>query len=165
MFCRFCGKELQEDASFCGNCGAAVEKEAVAETFFAEEKPLPIGNPRMLGFGRALTGTILSFVGMIFFCIACALITGAESYDYFYGRNYIYEEDLFASLAFVMGAIALGVISVVFGVKSIKTFKKAQGPKPIPTLVLGIASLAEGASCLLCNAILFFPLVILLAEI
>ncbi|MBQ2768477.1 MAG: zinc ribbon domain-containing protein [Clostridia bacterium] len=175
MFCRFCGKELEENAAFCGNCGAPVgnktaeKSEKVAEPFFAEEKPLPAVNPRMEGFGKALTGTILSFVGMVFFFIACALIAGAETYeyDYYYGYSYsyVYEEDLIASLFFVIGAIVLGIISVVFGAKSIATFKRTQGQKPIATLILGIVSLAEGACCLLCNAIIFFPLIILLAEI
>ena len=185
MFCRFCGKQIEDGSAFCAGCGAKIEKEEkVAEPsvveekketepfFFEEEKAQPIApvaNPRMEGFGKALTGTILSFVGMVFFFIACTLIAGAETYeyDYYYGYSYsyVYEEDLIASLFFVIGAIVLGIISVVFGAKSIATFKRTQGQKPIATLILGIVSLAEGACCLLCNAIIFFPLMILLAEI
>jgi len=168
MFCRFCGKELEENAAFCGNCGAPVgnktaeKSEKVAEPFFAEEKPLPAVNPRMEGFGKALTGTILSFVGMVLFFVVCALIVGAEEYNYYYDYTYVREEDLIAALFLLLGAIALGVVSVVFGVKSIKTFKNAQGQKPIATLILGIISLAEGAGCLLACAIIFFPLAVLL---
>ncbi len=172
MFCRFCGKELEDDSVFCGNCGAPVGKEKapvkkeqevvepffvkeepapVREPFFAEEKPLPAVNPRMVGFGKALTGTILSFVGMVLFFIIFEIILWACCYD-----------DYMAAFVLLLGTIALGVVSVVFGVKSIKTFKNAQGQKPIATLILGIISLAEGASCLLSCAIIFFPLVVLL---
>lgn len=27
MFCKYCGKKLEDDAKFCSNCGAKVEKE------------------------------------------------------------------------------------------------------------------------------------------
>ena len=27
MFCKYCGKEVDETATFCQNCGAAIKKE------------------------------------------------------------------------------------------------------------------------------------------
>lgn len=172
MFCRFCGKQIEDDSAFCGNCGAAIEKEEepvkkaeeVAEPFFAEEKPLPAVNPRMEGFGRALTGVIFTVVAMVLLIYACVFIDGAQRYNSYYGM-YTSEEDVIAAFFLLMGSIALSIISVVFGAKSIGTFKRVQREKPVATLVLGIISLAEGALILFVNTILFFPLLILLTEI
>lgn len=172
MFCRFCGKQIEDDSAFCAGCGAAVgkaetpvKKEEVEEPFFAKEepapaqdlffaeekKPLPAGNPHMVGFGRALTGVILSFVAMMLYFVVCEVIFWAYC-----------DEDYIAAFFLLLGAIALGVVAVVLGAKSIGTFKNAQGKKPIATLVLGIAALAEGAISLLLDAIILFPLLAVL---
>ena len=37
MFCKDCGREMQETASFCGGCGTKVEQKAVSPT------PIPSG--------------------------------------------------------------------------------------------------------------------------
>lgn len=167
MFCRFCGKQIEDDAAFCGNCGAAIKAEKGAEPFFspATPTPAPVEGNRMEGFGKALTGAIFSFVSTVLFFVIVELMAGSEGYNYYYGYDVYYEENIIAAFILLFPAIALGVLSVVFGAKSIGTFKRAQGVKPIPTLICGIISLAEGALILLANVIVFFPVMVLLAEI
>ena len=99
-----------------------------------------VGNPRMRGFGKALTATILGFVGMIFAIVV--YFAGLMSLvDYYY--------DVDAALGFlILDIIATvpSIIALAFGISSIKTFKStpANQPKPIATLILGIGGVSLG---------------------
>ena len=39
MFCRNCGKEMRDDARFCPNCGAPLEKKEEPAPAEAEDAP------------------------------------------------------------------------------------------------------------------------------
>ena len=166
MFCRFCGKQIEDDSAFCSGCGAKIEKEEkVAEPsvveekketepfFFEEEKAQPIApasNPRMEGFSRALRGAIFAFVAMVIYFIAAEIALFAY-----------YDDEIMLAVFLEGGSIALSILAIVSGAKSIATFCRAK-IKPIATLVLGIVSLAMGATFLLCEMIVFFALLAIL---
>ena len=88
-------------------------------------------NPRMLGFGRALTAAILSVVGLVFAMLALEFAVYSA-------------EDAIA--AYVMSAPAV-ILPIIFGSLSIvlaKRVKRQTDKMPIPTLVLGIVGLGYG---------------------
>lgn len=130
MYCSKCGKQIDYNATVCNECNAAGGGYYYYGTTPAAtpaQPVTPVPSTRMVGFGKALTGTILGFVGIYFAAFAMA----------------------FAVLSPVAGVvpnifgITLGVLSLVFGIQSIKTFKALKngpGGSPIATLVLGIAS-------------------------
>ena len=141
MYCTRCGKEIDYNATVCNECLAkeAAEKaakESAATNIFDEPDgfstaytaPAASGeNTRMRGFGAALTGVILSFVGLMF----CLL--GSE------------DESVFGLIIVGMGML---IASMILGGISIGKFvsTKREGlPVPIATLVMGIAALSEGA--------------------
>ena len=93
--------------------------------------PAPQGS-RMEGFGRALTSTILGFVGYIVAAIAMGMLAAATEMEA--------AGAMAAGMFFMFGAIALCVVSLILGIKSIKTFRTA-AVKPIATLILGITGL------------------------
>ncbi len=100
--------------------------------------PAVVADPtnKMFGFGKALTSTILSFFAIIFSGIALGFSAVG------FGMGAI------GLVLFYPGAIAMSVISLIFGIKSITTFKarsKAGCAKPIATLVLGINGVACAA--------------------
>lgn len=97
----------------------------------------PNSNPRMLGFGKALASTILSCVGYIFSTIAFAVAI---------------SELPGAAVFLMMMTLGMAIPALIMGIQSIKTFSRAisQGyPRPIATLVLGIAGVSM-------TAIIFF---------
>ena len=99
----------------------------------------------MLGFGKALTATILGFVSIFF--AAIALVMMAESY------SYSDDGSLFAGALIVFaGAVAMSVVSLVLGIKSVK-LAKTSNPKPIATMVLGIVGICEAGFALFYNFI------------
>ena len=105
------------------------------------------------GFGKALAGTILGAIGFI---IAYFIIIAIGEY-----LGYDYAE--IASMAVVGFVFTLpaGIISLVFGVKSINTFKATNSTykvKPIPTLVLGIVETVAGAITILFDFCFFIIL-------
>ena len=108
----------------------------------SESAPAPQGS-RMLGFGKALTSTILGFFAFAFSILALAILT---EYNYF--------EDVVTACILNVIAIAMGVVSVVLGTGSIKVFKKAN-PKPIATLILGISGLVQGVIALMYSFLSF----------
>ena len=160
MYCTRCGKEIDYDAIVCNEC---LEKEKNAEAQceapraedvkaepqyqevpryqYAEPAPAaPVysANPRMLGFGKALTSAILGFVGWIFSYVA--LVVSAVSIEY--------DDAIIAGVLFLLVGIGLSVPALIFGIKSITLFKsctRVGAAKPIPTLILGIVGLSFAA--------------------
>ena len=89
----------------------------------------------MHGFGKALTAAILSEVAVVFayFGIYACIVSVA------------------LGVFLILATIAMAVISLVFGIQSIKTFvadKNAGKVKPIATLVCGIAGVVAAAVAL-----------------
>ena len=133
MYCSKCGKQIDYHAMVCNECKAA-EAAATGGYYYTSAEagtPItpvtPVQSTRMVGFGKALAGTILGFVGIYFAAFAM----------------------VFAMLSPVAGVVlnifglTLGILSLVFGIQSIKTFKALKngaGGSPVATLVLGIAS-------------------------
>lgn len=82
---------------------------------------------KMFGFGKALTSTLLGFFGFIFsiICFASSAVGGG----------------IIGFIFFYPAALTMAIISLIFGIKSISTFKargRACCAKPIATLILGI---------------------------
>ncbi|MBO5789944.1 MAG: hypothetical protein J6R40_02190 [Clostridia bacterium] len=154
MYCNKCGKQI-ESGTLCQECYLA-EQQAQAQAYAEQqakiayeqaqkeytytmqngdvvyennfENPMPDPQNRMFGFGKALTSTILGWVGFIFAYIG--LIGG------------IIDPDV--GILFFMMSLPLVIIPLVFGIASIKVFmkRKATCVKPIATLILGIDGLA-----------------------
>lgn len=112
--------------------------EVAPADFIVEPTPRPIVQPmvggvnlRMRGFGKALTSTILGFIGYFFSVFSMAMLATEE-----------YDVVIAGGVFFVM-SLPLAIIPFVFGLKSIGMFKSSPSwvPKPIATLVLGIIGL------------------------
>ncbi len=183
MYCKYCGKFIETDAEVCPECLAqrseaqpekkevveqapaqAIEQPAPAPIEVKEEvsapapapvqatpvqavpvAPAPQQNTATAGLGKAITGAALAFVGFIF------AIVGME-------LSIIPEAGIILNLLF---ALPMSIIGLVFGVKSIKTFKqvcKEGGRKPIATLICGIAGVVFSG-----NALLFILLGLMLS--
>ncbi len=137
MFCRKCGKYIPSNADVCADCAA---KEA-QYTPVTPVVNIPTQKGSLMnGFGKALTGAILGFVGVfcslfgyLFSIATLGLAAAGEST----------ERQLIFSILFWVFAVGLAIPALLFGVRSIKLFiaeKKAGNKKPIPTLALGIGA-------------------------
>jgi hypothetical protein len=132
--------------------GESVEVVAPVTTYAAPSVAQPAengSNPRMRGFGKALTSTILGFIGYFFAVFTMAMISSGEG------------DVEIAGMIFFMMSCPLAIIPFIFGLKSIGTFKStpAGTPKPIATLIMGIVGLSFAALSLL---FLFFAMIVLL---
>ena len=87
---------------------------------------------RMVGFPKALTSTILSNVGFIFVLYIAMIVAAIEPG---------------AGLFFTLLSLPLVIIPLIYGIESIKVFAASKNytPKPIATLILGIAGLSMSA--------------------
>ncbi len=132
MYCTKCGKEI-ESGIICDECLAkdqARVETAPQRTYVIINNNEPKENEdRMLGFGKALSSTILSFVGLIFACVAYFFALMGASTG---------EDTGVGAIALVIFSLPFLIISLVQGIKSIGLFKRTVGKKPIATLILGI---------------------------
>ena len=125
-------------------------------TYTVEPAAQPAAQPaanatlRMRGFGKALTSTILGFVGYIFAAFTMGML-GAALED---------SDMAIAGVVFFVMSLPLTIIPFVFALKSIGLFKSTPSwmPKPIATLILGIVGLFFAALSML---MLFFAFVML----
>ena len=165
MYCSNCGKFIDYDAKLCKECEAELVKQTKSTDTTADQDVPPYQGDmppygtevppygfygqqgyyqpqmdpysystepdptnRMYGFGKALTSTILSFFGFLFAYISVVL--GA------------FEPE--AGVVILLISLPCTVISFIFGLQSINTFRarKATCAKPIATLVLGIEGIS-----------------------
>lgn len=130
MFCKFCGKELPENAYVCVGCGCLVGK--APEKKEKKEKKIREPNERQ---------PIMSFLFKIFLIIsfsATVLSLGASLFSLTYADVYshiptsyynwsirIYPNFAFSLFATILGAIGLGfaIVVFIFGLKEKETLK------------------------------------------
>ena len=65
MYCRYCGKQIEEDARFCPYCGSAQQEERQApppQQRYVDPNDAPSGGFAVLGFFFPLVGLILFLV-------------------------------------------------------------------------------------------------------
>ena len=81
-FCKYCGKEIEENVAFCAHCGAAQEAKEVemVQESAATVEPTPVQTatqyqaapqqePDKGGFGWGLLGCCVPIVGLILFLV------------------------------------------------------------------------------------------------
>ena len=65
MYCRYCGKQIEEDARFCPYCGSAQQEELQApppQQRYVDPNDAPSGGFAVLGFFFPVVGLILFLV-------------------------------------------------------------------------------------------------------
>ena len=162
MYCNKCGKYISQGTK-CDDCARAEYYASQAQQAQQPSYNYANGNPyarpnyncepepknRMYGFGKALTSTILGFVGFIWSYIAFGEAT-----------NYWGDEEL--ALVLILMGLPFIIIPLIFGIQSIKVFtrRKNLSAKPIATLILGISGLVMsgfGALISLSSMMSIFP--------
>lgn len=121
---------------------------------------IPDPNNRKYGLGRAIAAQILAtvsvFVGVI------ALYAVVFSLVGFSGEvEELGVPALLYGFFSTVGCIAMSIVAVVLGVKSIKCFKR-KTPRPIATLILGISSVVEASSAVVVALYDFFFILVAL---
>ena len=109
------------------------------------------------GFGKALTATILGGIG---FFIAYIILMSiySELMNYINYDSYYYMDFVAEGLTGFILTLPAGIISLVFGTKSINTFKSTVAKykvKPVPTLILGIVGTVAGATTIILDLCFF----------
>lgn len=183
MYCTQCGKQI-ESGILCEEClkkqelgqeevasseaqTQSVEQEvavseAVIETpvFSPSEKEVVIakkGN-RKAGLTKAIIGAVLGFVALIIVSTGLSIIsTMADLLIYNTITIEAYNSALIVVAVLTFISIGISIPSLIFGISSIKTFKKeksATGTKPIATLILGIVAIVYSACDMFASFIL-----------
>lgn len=151
MYCKKCGKYFDGEGEYCADCQAKV----------ASEQPTPAansGNPKMVGFKKGLVSVILGYIGFLFANVAFGICMGLIDAGILSGDEIMVITGAVTLIIFCIVAIGLGIPAVLMGVQAVKIFKErnaAGAPKPIATLITGIAGLVFGALSLLLGVIYF----------
>ena len=77
MYCKNCGYKNTDDAKFCESCGSKLISEngviEQTETTYSNSQPIEIKEERKYS-GKAITGFVLSLVGMVFAGLICGVL-------------------------------------------------------------------------------------------
>ncbi len=114
---------------------------------------------RTAGLGFGVVGFIFAMVALIMIIAGYGSAYDAAldvTFGSYYGNVESFRSTLTTASALCWVGIVLGVIAVIFGPVAISKFvktKRNSGVKPVPTLVFGIISLAEGVGSILVGLI------------
>ena len=176
MYCRICNREFDGEGNVCPKCrreGADIgstqaQNEAGHTVVDGEVVDTYDGVPSTkAGFKRALASTIMSTIDIVIAVLAYVFAVGAVTMKY--GSQFDSDVRVLAVVFRCLGAfsvllaIVLGIISLVMGIRSIKTFiavKRTGAKKPVATLVLGIVGTASSGFALLYALIAFIMVLI-----
>lgn len=176
MFCKYCGKQLP-DGDICPECAAKLEEKASASV--ASAAPVPQKNraayngaeiTKRFGIGKAITAIVTGIAcdisSVLGFVFALLALFGKHPDTVYEGMT---PEQIEAFRSMTPGfsvaadvllciSVVLAAVALVFGIKSIKNFTtaKAQGVKPVVTLVFGITGVVCGAISLFMTLMGFF---------
>ena len=134
MYCKKCGKFVEGESDLCENC-----RQAPTYAPTTVIPPQPVNN----GFKKALASTIVSAGGVIAVIVGYCLcvISTIDRVNYYISASAANFTLTFFGILFMLGAITAGILSLIWGIQSIKKFielKRAGYKKPIATLILGI---------------------------
>ena len=111
--------------------GAPYGGNTYSEPFYSSENLAPLGNTdKKLGFGKALTATILGYIAYIF------------------GSAWFGVGCIFPAVGIIgtfVSSVPMLIVALILGIKSIKLFKSTVGQKPVITLVFGIIGVVFAA--------------------
>ena len=161
-FCSNCGKEHSSDAKFCTNCGSPIflhnsdnQQCLYSEQYYANQQSTLLGQKQvsgMYGLGKAIIGAILSMFALIFTVLFSVTRDNPSS-------------PFLPIFCYSIIAITFSIMSIIFGTKSINSFKYAKNNLanvPAPTLILGIHSLIVGIVGCLYNSLFITSMLFLM---
>ena len=158
MNCKICGAPVAEGQEYCeahqSLCVAAEAGEV------AEKRPSAKRGVLSLIFGA---GALIPAIGGYVLSVLATAFSSALKGD----KPFLSMDGClalgYAGLFFTLCAIAMAVLSAVFGIGAIRLFvsaKRAKQPKPVLGLVLGIVGISHGAFAAIYGSIgLFVSLV------
>lgn len=140
MFCRYCGKELLDDAVICTGCGVWVDgKKTTAETGKTDCEKAPVEKQsaeKWAKFSKIFGMVAFSIISLVLFLMIIGIGNIGEYFyeGYEFGTGYYsyWDEDYFeAAWVFAWFGLGLAIASFVFACK----IKKCMGVKYVSTLV------------------------------
>ncbi|MCD4826408.1 MAG: zinc ribbon domain-containing protein [Acholeplasmataceae bacterium] len=116
MYCKTCGKEMDNQSKFCPSCGEPVEKDEFAEMFQSNENKRSKNYNTELILGiLAVVFSVLNYIG-IFYVHLIGITLGAITMS-LVNRD---KKDgfEFSNAGYIMGVLGfvLGLIAVIIGV-------------------------------------------------
>lgn len=170
MYCRKCGKEI-ESGEYCLDCLGQTQSQDQTEQVVKQVvvEPTEVKQDNTIGRKGALAATILGAISYFVIMFGYGFAMGGLQSIIDYGPSAMQVFEIVIIVLCTMCIIAstiLSIIALVKGISSIGVFKKAkaQGNKPVPTLILGIIGTALSAMSLLfvcLTAFMLLPLMML----
>ncbi len=161
MYCYKCGKYTETDETLCPECKAQqnqAQPQVVVPAQTTEQiinVKAPTNKAGIIGLVMGIVAMVLTLVAFVFADVGIIMMEEGN-----------YEAGYMASVvALVMNIVAVApiVLSIVFGVKGIKNFKKAGklGTKrPIPGFVMGIAGIPAAGFSIIYGFVTFILVVV-----
>ena len=163
MFCKKCGKFIDYDSDVCNECHDNNVADTIPVVATTDEAPKKPEGRRTYGLGLAIAGAAIGLFSAIFSCIAYVfslVVSVLKTEDYSQVGVTLADLDALGILSYVFAVfgIILAIPAIIFGAVSIKRFfvkKKLGEVKPIPTLIIGIVTVAETVSMVLLSIVSF----------
>ncbi|MBQ7408396.1 MAG: hypothetical protein IJW13_03895 [Clostridia bacterium] len=135
MFCKFCGKKTENLNGVCNDC-ASKPNSLTTPIVIAGGTYVCNEYDAKYGLSSAIASVVLTVVSVFLSVIAYAIsiVTIANAAVGSRGNLFL------VNLVITIGATVCAIIGFIKGISAIKDFKhaKANGAKPVATLVLGI---------------------------
>lgn len=145
MFCKNCGRQLDDGAAFCTGCGApaapSTQPQTQPQPLYVQPQVVYVQKPKTPGRGFGITSMVLGIIGGFY------SIGGIAAFAEVSNRNHSYfEANTNADLTGVaVVLLILALLSVIFAICAFaRNYKRGQS---ISGLILGIITLIISVLC------------------
>lgn len=124
MFCRNCGKEVDDNAYACTGCGTLLKAAAMPQAVLAPQRAF--ASPEQVASGKVKVAKIFAILAFSFACLTLFLLLGTLGTMYIYTYSNLYSVDVrvrydevLIIMALLMGltALAMGIVGMIMGLR------------------------------------------------
>lgn len=169
MYCKKCGKPVDDGVEICAECLAQEQAVATEIASPVQEAPAqPAASNKKLGLKKAIIGLVLSYIGLMILSYVSGALFMEMAYEEFDPRfiNWLDTDDVALWMVMSFMAIIPAIPGLILSIKSLNLVRaevRMGRPAPVATKIVSIIGLAMSIFVMASGVILAFCMLLLIA--
>ncbi|MBQ8197440.1 MAG: zinc ribbon domain-containing protein [Clostridia bacterium] len=169
MYCKKCGKPVDDGVEVCAECLAQEQAVATETATPVQETPAqPVSSNKKLGLKKAIIGLVLSYLGLMILSYVSGELLMEMAYEEFDPRfiEWLDPDDIALWMAMSFIAIIPAIPGLILSIKALNLVRaevRMGRPAPVATKIVSIIGLAMSIFTMASGVILAFCFLLIIA--